>query len=363
MQELVGLQPLVVPERLGGVDEEEAADDALGPAQGAAQPLRLVALLGQQRPQVGVQVGLGDPLHAAVEHREGRDRQSQQLVLHGPLQVRVRQVRARPADLADGEVVQQPLVQLRLVEVLGHVPQGVRVGVVQGEHEQEQGLLGELPDSQHLVHRKRLQAAFAQVGAVAAVPGAGPPADLVVVERLQADDERVRGKPGPVRDRGPGGDDDGQRAALLRLVALEAGDPLQVVGLVHARRLQQLVEAVQHDDGQRALGGVDELRPRQLLVQRGPDAVLDLRQHVAVGRDPAQLDPERQELGGGQPGREHARQHGLARARLAEHQQGRGGGLREREVAGQEGVEVAAPGRRAQVSSEVIWCCRAGSTR
>ncbi|GAA3099108.1 hypothetical protein GCM10020001_014580 [Nonomuraea salmonea] len=124
--------------------------------------------------------------------------------------------------------------------------------------------------------------------------------------------------------------------------ALELGDPLQVVALVDTCRLEQFVEAVQHDHRERASARVHEVRPRHVLVERGPDAVFDLRENVGVRRHAAQLDPEREELARREAGGKHAGQYGLARTRLPQHEQRRLGGQRLRQVGGQEGREVVA---------------------
>ncbi|GAA3099114.1 hypothetical protein GCM10020001_014590 [Nonomuraea salmonea] len=153
--------------------------------------------------QVRVQVGVRDPLPAAVEHRERRHRQPQQLVLHRPFELVVRQPWAGLGDLPGRETVQEALVELGLGQVLAHETQRVGVGVVEGQQGQQERLTGQLRHGEHSFEGHGLQVAVAKICLVGLVPDGDPLLYLVLVERLQANDVGVLRHPGPIRDRRP----------------------------------------------------------------------------------------------------------------------------------------------------------------
>lgn len=72
---------------------------------------------------------------------------------------------------------------------------------------------------------------------------------LLLGEWLQPDGDRATPRnASSIRDCRAAGDDDSDRPSLISLAFLEADDLFQVVGLADARRLEELIEAVQQDN-------------------------------------------------------------------------------------------------------------------
>ncbi|MGI5380614.1 hypothetical protein ACQEV2_41710 [Streptomyces sp. CA-251387] len=128
VQEFVGSAFVAGDDRLGFVDEEEAAE----------QQRRGVGRGGlQQGGQVFFGVGGGDALPVTVEHADRDDGQALQFVFHAG-GFRVGRQGVVFGDLAADELGQEPLVQAQALDVLTvQLVQGVVGGVVEGEHEQQ----------------------------------------------------------------------------------------------------------------------------------------------------------------------------------------------------------------------------------
>ena len=142
-----------------------------------------------------------------------------------------------------------------------------------------------------------------------AVPGPQPARYLVVAEWLEPQCYRPVGIADPVRDGDPAGDKHDHGPALVSLALLEPGELKKVIGLAHAGRLEQLIEAVQqhHRDGSPC--GACYLRPVHAKAGRCADRILDLVLDLGLGRHLAQRYPHGQETPGRQPCRQHLRQH------------------------------------------------------
>ena len=169
--------------------------------------------------------------------------------------------------------------------------------------------------------RERAQPACRQVSRVELVPAIKPPGPLLWAEWFQPQRDHPFRVPGPVGHRDPARHQHYHRPAVIRLALLEAGHPDQVVGLAHAGSLQQLIEPVEQHDGHRPVGCPGHSRPVRALARRCPDRVLDLVLNVGLSGCLTQHHPDRHEVDGWQPGRQHLRQHRLASSRLAKHDQ------------------------------------------
>jgi len=121
------------------MDEEEPSHCQLGRGELYPQPVGAARMLGhaEQRCQIGIEVTLGHPLVAPVEHRERHHGQAQQLVLDRAFKISVRYRGVVLLCLALGELLEQPSVQLGPAEFCRPALQGVVVGVIEGKHEQQ----------------------------------------------------------------------------------------------------------------------------------------------------------------------------------------------------------------------------------
>ncbi len=277
---------------------------------------RLPSGSGHQDAQVPVQLPGGHVLPPPGEHRERRDLQTAQLLLDRPVEtVPVERGPVLP-HLASREGGEQPLVQLPVGEVPVGAAQRAVLGVVEEQHRQEQRLLGQVSVAQDHSGGQRLRIGSGLC--VRRLPHLEEPVDPSLVEGFELDDRGRLGDPGAVGHDRAAGDDDGHGEPHRLLLPLELLDLFEVVGAVDAGGLEQFVEPVQHDHRQRPVGGVRQLPPGHPCVQGGGQALLDLPGDRGVGRDGAQLHPDRQEVRRRQLRGEHLGELGLPGTRVPE---------------------------------------------
>nr|BFE76197.1 hypothetical protein GCM10020092_094980 [Actinoplanes digitatis] len=344
VQELkAALRPAGVPGGPGLVDEEEAADHELADGQGAVHRVRArraqVALREQLR-YVGVQFGLEDHVAAAVQDGDGDRAEAPPLRLDLLAPPVVGVVPALLVDLPLDEVGEEPFVEVDTADVAAGGLQGVGARVVEREQEQQQRLTRQFAVRQDRLGGQRPQAPAGEPGGVVRVPHLEPGTHLRLVERLQAQHHRFVREARAVGDHRAAGDQHRDRPVEFTLALLEAPDLVEVVGPVHPGGLQQLVEAVQDHHRQRVAGPAGEIGPGDPLAEHLEQGLLDLRLYRGVGGHVAQLDPDDQEVGGGQPGGERPGHRGLARAGLTEHHERGREGVRPGEVCQQETLHV-----------------------
>ena len=157
VQELIRGQLCVVQLDLCIVDEEEPAKRDLSGSQRGAEASRrsLPARWPEQHGKVCVELSLAYPVPPPGEHRQGNDGKPKQLMVHPLIDFCRREAGLGLIDLALGERDKQPFIEIGLVKdgdgmvirplrvaTVARTPQPTLVGVVKGEHDQQQRLGG-----------------------------------------------------------------------------------------------------------------------------------------------------------------------------------------------------------------------------
>ena len=180
------------------------------------------------------------------------------------------------AYLPPGELLKKPPVEFGLAKLRGPVLERVAIGVVEGQHEEQKGLLCEFLVVQCDIRGKRPHTAFSQRNGIEMLPHLKPPADLILIEGFQPRGHSTLRNPGAIDDCNAAGHDNGQWPTLVCLSLLESLPAQQKIGLRNAGGLQELIKAIEHHDRQRTAARFNKLRPRNPFPSNIADCELDL---------------------------------------------------------------------------------------
>ena len=194
--------------------------------------------------------------------------------------------------LPQSELLEKAPIEFGLAKLCGSILESVGIGVVEGQHEEEERLLCEFLVVQGDTCRKGAHSALSKRNGIELLPYLKPPGDLILIEGFQAHRHSTLGNPGAIDDSDAARDEDGQWSALVCLSLLECLHAQQKIGLHSARGLQQLIKTVEHHDRQRAVARFNKLRPWNPFPGNVADSKLDLILQVRFSGHLPQLNTD-----------------------------------------------------------------------